>query len=225
VSSFVGSPGRAKLIGIHAPPLGPFPDWSDADLRRGEKTYKPGENSRMRRPDGHIRQLDRHSITAIRPKDAPYGVEAIYGSIARNRDWFIREVGRSASGVRMVLSGHNHRFGLLVAYPPTDDRESRLMKSVTLDEVRGARAGMAAVRREAGRVRAFPSPLYVNTTSAGPRGNLFGDRWRAVAPGWGLVTLAADGTIESVSPRQLALPAAVTPRPPAPTREPARAGR
>ena len=225
VSSFVRSPGRAKLIGIHAPPLGPFPDWTDDDLRRGEKIYKPGEYSRMRRPDGGVTNVDRHTITAIRPKDAPYGVEAIYGSIVRNRDWFIREVGTSASGVRMVLSGHNHRFGLLVAYPPTDDRESRLMKSVTLDEVRGARAGVAAARREAGSVRAFPSPLYVNTTSAGPRGNVFAARWRGVAPGWALVTLAADGTIESVSPRRLALPEAAVPRSRPPARELARAGR
>jgi Calcineurin-like phosphoesterase len=206
VDSFLRSAGQAKLIGIHAPPLGPFPDWTDDDLRRGEKTYKPGENSRMRQPDGKITQVQRHTITAIRPRGAPYGVEAIYGSIARDRDWFIRAIGASASGVRAVLSGHNHRFGLLVAYPATDDRDARLMRSVTVDEIRDARAGMAAVRREAGRVRAFPSPLYVNTTSAGPRGNVFGDRWRGVAPGWALVTLAADGTIKSVSPRQLALP-------------------
>jgi hypothetical protein len=74
-------------------------------------------------------------------------------------------------------------------------------------------------------VRAFPAPLYVNTTSAGPRGNLYGDRWRGVAPGWALVTLAADGTIESVSPRQLGLPAAGTPPSRGPARELAWAGR
>ena len=213
VTSFARSSGRAKLIGIHAPPLGPYPNWTDEDLRRGEKTYKRGESSFMRRPDGTLTTVPRHTLTAIRPKDAPLGVSAEYGSFLRHRDWFIREVGTSASGVRIVLSGHNHRFGLLVAYPPTNDRETRLMKSVTLDEVRGAKAGMAAVRREAGRVRAFPSPLYVNGTSAGPRGNLFADRWRGVAPGWALVTLGADGTIESVSPRRLALPETVTRRP------------
>jgi hypothetical protein len=99
------------------------------------------------------------------------------------------------------------------------------MKSVTLDEVRGARSGVAAVRREAGRFRAFPAPLYVNTTSAGPRGNVYAARGRSVPPGWALVTLAADGTIESVSPRQLGAPRPAIALPPAPRRELARAGR
>ena len=195
VRSFARSSGRAKLIGIHAPPLGPFSNWTDKELRRGEKTYKPGKDSRQRLPDGRGRRdVDRHTIFAIRPKDAPFGVEALQGSIVRHRDWFIREVEGSASGVRIVLSGHIHRFGLLVAHPHANDRAVRLMKSVTLDEVRGAKAGMAAVRREAGQLRAFPSPLYVNTTSAGPRGNEYGDEWRGLAPGWTLVTLGADGT-------------------------------
>jgi hypothetical protein len=88
------------------------------------------------------------------------------------------------------------------------------MRSVNLEEVQGAGAGKASKRRN------FPSPLYVNTTCSGPRGNLYGARWRGVAPGWSLVSLAADGTIESVSPRQLQIP---PPRiPPPRTREVAR---
>jgi hypothetical protein len=206
VASFVRSPGRAKLIGIHAPVLGPYPDWNDDELRRGEKTYRRGQDSRMRWPDGTVRRVERHTILAIRPKRAPLGTAADHGSIVRQRDWFIRQVGSSASGVRMVLSGHIHRFGLLVAYPSPRDREARHMASVTLEEVRGAGRGIAAVRREAGRVRAFPSPLYVNTTSAGPRGNVYGARgWQGVQPGWALVTVAPDGTIESISPRRLGI--------------------
>src|SRR5262249_3371393 len=153
----------------------------------------PGEDSRMRRPDGTITKVDQHTITAIRPKGAPLGVSAEHGSIVRYRDWFIREVARTAAGVRVVLTGHIHRFGLLVAYPPANDRESRLLRSVTLEEVRGAGPGISAVRREGKQVRAFPSPLYINTTSAGPRGNVYGARWRGVNPGWVLVTLSADG--------------------------------
>src|SRR5262249_26773334 len=136
------------------------------------------------------------------------------GSIVRRRDDLIRQLGTSSSGVRVVLSGHNHRHNLLVAYAPTNDRDSRLLRSVTVSEARGARRGVAAVRGERGRVRASPAPLYVNSTSAGPRGNLFEAQWRAVPPGWTLVALAADGTIETVSPRQLGAPEA--PRRPRP---------
>lgn len=218
VASFARSRGQAKVVGVHAPLLGPYPDWTDDDLRQGTKAYRPGEDARMRRPDGRIVTVPRHTITAIRPKDAPLGVSAEHGSIVRQRDWFLRALGTSSSGVRLVLSGHIHRHGLLVAYPPANDRDSRLLRSVTVAEVRGARSGMAAVRREAGRVRAFLAPLYVNTTSAGPRGNVYGARWRGVSPGWILVTLAADGTIESVSPRQLGIPEARRPPRPAPAR-------
>jgi hypothetical protein len=206
VASFAGSRGQAKVVGLHAPLLGPYPDWADGDLRQATKVYRPGEDARMRRPDGRIVTVPRHSLTAVRPEGAPFGVSAEYGSIVRQRDWFIRQLGTSSSGVRLVLSGHNHRHGLLVAYPPANDRNSRLLRSVTVVEVRGARRGMAALRREAGRFKAFPAPLYVNTTSAGPRGNVYGAQWRAVPPGWILATLAADGTIETVSPRQLGAP-------------------
>ena len=199
VSSFVRSPGRAKLIGIHAPPLGPFPNWNDAELREGEKTYKRGQDSRQRLPNGKIIDVPQHTITAVRPKDAPFGVEALHGSIVRRRDWFVRQVGEPTSGVRMVLSGHIHRFGLYVAYPARNDRDARMMRSVPIDGVRRARP-----------------PLYVNTTSTGPRGNVYGDRWLGVAPGWALVTLGPDGAVESVSPRRLALPE------PAPAPVPAR---
>ncbi len=222
VTSFVRSPGRAKLIGIHAPVLGPYPDWNDDELRLGEKTYRRGQDSRMRWPDGRVTPIERHTITAIRAKGSPLGTAADHGSILRQRDWFIRQVGTSASGVRMVLSGHIHRFGLLVAHPATGDREARHMRSVSLEEVRGARSGVAAVRREIvvvggerkRKVTAFPSPLYVNTTSAGPRGNVYAAAgWQGVQPGWALVTLAADGTIESVSPRRLGIRDDVLPIP------------
>lgn len=213
VASFARSAGRAKIIGMHPPLLGPYPDWSDGDLRQGTKTYGRGEDSRMRRPDGTITKVDQHTINAVRPKNAPLGVSAEHGSVVRHRDWFIRELARTASGVRVVLAGHIHRFGLLVAYPPANDPESRLLQSVTFEEVRGARAGVAAVRREMNQgrqqVRAFPAPLYVNTTSAGPRGNVYDPRERGVNPGWILLTLADDGTIESVSPRQLGIPTEV----------------
>jgi Calcineurin-like phosphoesterase len=224
-TAFVRSRGQAKVVGIHAPLLGPYPDWTDDELREGTKVYRPGQDSRMRRPDTTIVRVPRHTITAIRPNDAPFGISAEHGSIVRERDWFIRGLGTSSSGVRLVLAGHIHRHGLLVAYPPTNDRDSRLLRSATFDEVRGARRGIAAVRREAGRVRAFPAPLYVNTTSAGPRGNLYGAQWRAVPPGWILVTLAADGTIENVSPRQLGAPEAQRPPRPAAARGMSRVAR
>jgi hypothetical protein len=39
VSEFVSTPGKAKIICVHAPPIGPYPNWYDTDLVRGMKTY------------------------------------------------------------------------------------------------------------------------------------------------------------------------------------------
>jgi phosphatidylserine/phosphatidylglycerophosphate/cardiolipin synthase-like enzyme len=238
LTDFARAPGNAKVIGIHAPPLGPADRWTDDDLRQGEKLFRWNQDSRMRNPtDGKVVKIEKHSLCAIAPKGAPFGIAAVYGSIVQRREPFIRQVGESASGIRLVLSGHIHRDGLLVAYPPTNDRESRLLRSVTYAEAsdsgRGVGPRMAAIRRDGTCVRAsptdkcvraFPAPLYVNTTSAGPRGNQYlpaetseGYVRNNVAPGWTRVELAADGTVRALSAQQLTDPtsARATSQPPA----------
>lgn len=228
LSELARSPGKAKIIGLHAPPLGPAERWTDEDLYEGEKVFGAGQDSRMRKPtDGKTVKVEKHTLCAIAPKGAPIGVAAIYGTIVHHRDEFIRKVGESASGIRLVLSGHIHREGLLVAYPPTNDHEARLLRSVTYteatDHARGVGPGIAAIRRTKGpdgreQVRAFPAPLYVNTTSAGPRGNQYVRAPASaeavhnnVAPGWVRVQLAADGTVKELISHQLPEPPSTTP--------------
>jgi Calcineurin-like phosphoesterase/Hemopexin len=238
VTEFAQSRGAAKVIGTHAPPLGPDDNWSEEDLAKGERTFEFGEDSRMRRPsDDKTIRVTQHTICAVAPKGAPLGVAAVFGTFVPRREWFVRKVSESPSGIRLVLGGHIHREGLLVAYPPTNDKEARLMKSVTYAEAsdngRGVGHGIAAIRHakvmEAGheveRVKAFPSPLYVNTPSAGPRPNLF-DKNRNlpdrdgqpqkhdfVAPGWIKIELAGDGMIKGIASRQLVEPSRTLPAP------------
>lgn len=214
VEQFAQSPGKAKVIGIHAPPLGPYEKWSDPELRVGKKTYGKTHHLPMLKPDLTRINVEEHSLCAVAPKNAPVAIAAVYGSFVQQRDWFIRKVGDTASGIRLVLSGHIHRGGLLVAYPPTDDRNARLLRAVDYSEVQGATAtrrllpGVAASRLvdAAKKVdRAFPGPLYINTTSAGPRGNRYpgGDVHQQLPPGAMIVRLSAEGTIERVTPRQV----------------------
>ena len=73
VEEFASLPGKAKIIGVHAPPLGPYPAWSDQELSEGRKKYDSGVDSRARKPDGSIIKLTEHTLFAIRPKDAPAG--------------------------------------------------------------------------------------------------------------------------------------------------------
>ena len=178
MKDFVDIGSAAKIIGIHAPPLGPYPDWYDGDLLKGFKVYDKSVEPRgpmnygTRMPDGSTRPLNGHPLFAIKPRDAGAGVVADYGSFESGRDDFLRRVTAPGSGVRLVFSGHIHRNGLLIAHVPTVTTNlvqagNMHMRGVTEALVRGARPPAVANIME-GRNN---GPLFVNTTSGGPRGN------------------------------------------------------
>ena len=198
VDEFAGRPGHGKLIGMHAPPVGPFPEWSDSDLAKGVKVFRQGEDSRARWSDGTIKLLrPSHHLFAIRPKDAPINwVAAEYGSFIREREWFIRRVSDARAGIRIIVSGHNHRNGLFTAWTPRQDRSAMLLQNVTESEIRGAQFPVAGANRKANTT--YLEPLYVNTTSGGPRGNRYENGHTNVLPGYAAVVLAGDGTIGGV---------------------------
>lgn len=231
VTELVESPGTAKVIGIHAPPIGPYPDWRDPDTLRGRKTYANPRAARgpthyaTKRPDGTIDQWNGHPIFAVRPRNGDAGVEADYGSFTQGREWFIRTVGAPRSGVRAVFSGHIHRNGLYVVHAGGKERgalleNELLVRQVVEPAVRGAAPPAVSRTPEGGR-----GPLYVNTTSAGPRGN---DLTReptdaerqhgglSVDPGWARLDLRSDGTIERAEFRPSIAPPAGAPREVAP---------
>ena len=207
VEEFAGARGTAKIIGIHAPPLSPYPDWYAADLGRGQKVYEATDKHRrgpsnyaIKRPDGSVEKLNGFPLFAVAPKNAPAGIAADYNSFEQGRDWFIKRIAPAGVGVRAVLSGHIHRDGLFVAQAAGKDKGSLLAGQLLLQAL--------------GRVESLPGrplavqhpmngrtgPLYINTTSAGPRGNSFPVKGRHdnVDPGYARLELAADGTIEKI---------------------------
>ena len=83
--------------------------------------------------------------------------------------------------MRLILSGHIHRNGLLVMgtgklalrnFPnlPPVAQTVRTIRGVGYGEVRGLRPPAVAATPATGNT--YLGPLFVNTTSAGPRGNL-----------------------------------------------------
>ena len=113
VADFVSGPSRAKVIGVHAPPISPQSDWSDIDVFRSKKTYADPEKARG--PKG------RHPLFTVPPSrhvTTPYGMVADRGSWGKEkeRDWFIRMLGDSKYSVRMVLAGHVHRNGVYIVH-------------------------------------------------------------------------------------------------------------
>jgi hypothetical protein len=206
ISAFLEQRSPAKIIGIHAPPIGPYSSWSDHDLYQGKKTYKNPRAAdgpvhyATKRDDGSEVPLNGHPFFALsRPNEK--GSTADYGSLGPNRDWFIQEIGKPASSVRLVLSGHIHRSNLLVVHTPGNAHSPGSVanlpqvKAVVPQAVRSAKPPAVAVTPE-GR----NGPLYVNTTSAGPRGNSYPREGQdaKVDPGYALINLTATGVINWV---------------------------
>jgi N-acetylmuramoyl-L-alanine amidase/3',5'-cyclic AMP phosphodiesterase CpdA len=201
IQQFLDSPGRAKIIGVHAPPLGPFPEWKDSDLQQGVKEYQSSEDSRLRWPDGTIKRATKHPFFAIRPSDAPYGVAADYGSFVHDHDWFIQNVADARHGVRLVLSGHIHRTGRFTASAPTSDRKAWMLRDVSSPRIKILGVRSPAVAEDKDNNKTYLGPLYVNTTSAGPRGNRWSASHTQIDPGWAVMNIAPDGTISDLTQR------------------------
>lgn len=212
---FLELSGNAKVIGIHIPPVGPYPAWTDEELLKGVKTYQRGQDSRLRYPDGTVKRITSHTMFAVRPKNEPYGVAADYGSFNRERDWFITTVADARHGVRAIFSGHIHRNGLFTI---SRTQQAWLLRDVSTFAINGAQFPTAARSSDG---RTFLGPLYVNTTSAGPRGHLWRAQYQDVDPGWSWLRLAGDGTIVNINqtPRVPVLTAARPSLAPAPTHE------
>jgi len=188
---FMSEPGHAKVIGVHVPPMGPYPMWSDGELMQGVKTYqRTGQDSTFRKPDGKIVKITSHPLFAIRPKDEPYGVAADYGSFAqeKQRNSFITGVSDAGHGIRLILSGHIHRRGLLTVLRKGNNW---MLEDVSSFNTQNARWPLAATEGN----HTYLGPLYVNSTSAGPRGHEYGAQYKSMEPGWSWMSLAVDGTI------------------------------
>jgi predicted MPP superfamily phosphohydrolase len=240
VKLFAEGPGPGKVIGIHAPPVSPWDDWPDDELRSGWRAFDQGSKGypyyRAKTPDGQT--IQGHPLFATRPvkgvvPDAVYGMDASYNSFERNRADFIKLVGKPGSGVRLVLSGHIHRALMLAVYPapevlgPAVSGEL-LIKRVFDHEARGVKppaASLATVRKSASETIVPHGALYVIGTSVGPRGHKVPTRrpdksvlHAYIDSGYTHLALGRDGTIQHVEFRWL--PAGS----PAPASLPASAG-
>lgn len=242
VNEFAGLRGTSKVIGIHAPPISPWDDWTDEELRSGWRAFDQGSRGypyyRARTPDG--KTVQGHPLFALRPAkgvvpDAVHGMDASYNSFERGRSAFITRLARPDAGVRLVLSGHIHRASMLVAYRAPEFlgpavAGELLIKRVFDKEAVGVRppaASLATVRKSANETFVPQGPLYVIGSSAGPKGH--GTPTRRpdksvlhgyVDPGYARHVLGRDGTIHRVEFRWLP-PGAPAPAPaPGPSRVP-----
>jgi hypothetical protein len=213
IEELIQSKGNSKIIGIHTPPIGPYADWSDLDLMKGRKIYGPKEKARgsknyaTRKPDGSVEKWNGHPIFAVLPSESDYGAVADCGSFSRERDWFIKKMTDPASGVRAIFAGHNHRDGLYVVHTPTEKEKlgpaltgKMLVKSLLPPS-------QSTVRTVGLETFPYKYPLYINTTSAGPRGDFYARKIEeseakkgglTINPGYTQVEMKKNGAISSV---------------------------
>ena len=212
VEHFVKLKSPAKVIGIHVPPIGPWPDWGDDDLSNGFKQYSKrptrGPHNYAIRKNNRVVPINGHPIFAVPPKKGPkghlLGMDADYNSFMRDREWFIRTLAAPSAGVRLVLSGHIHRngrFGIRIGTRADGAivEGELLLRSLNPNEVQGAKVPAVSTR-----TADILAPVYVNTTSAGPRGNNHPTEGKHlnVDPGFARIELMADGVISLVSFRR-----------------------
>jgi 3',5'-cyclic AMP phosphodiesterase CpdA len=209
VERLVAKSSKAKVLGIHAPPIGAYTEWTDDLLYSGTAKF------RYTSTDG--KSGDYYGpIFAINPKRAPAGVEASYNTFVQHRDWFLQKLKEKDANVRLVLAGHIHRNGLFVVHTPKADPQHSIAAEMHVylmhpDTTSGA-VPPAVIRPPQG----FEAPLYVNTTSAGPRGHSFAspkndknEKDVFVDPGYAVIDLSSDGTIRKVAFGTAATPASV----------------
>jgi hypothetical protein len=216
VSGFFKLPGRSKIVGVHAPPIGPYPDWTDKDMLEGRTKYGKENVGKVRgitsfvteKPDGSKEQWYGHPLFATKPKGGLVGVTADYGSFESKRDWFIENVGDGKSNVRVVFSGHIHRNGAYVVHLMGNETGRTLAGERIVYRVTPSQASNAVYPAVSRTPQGRRGPLYVNTTCAGPNGNY---HWAGVDakvyPGYARVDLAENGTIRLVEFRKLREPA------------------
>ena len=221
VTRFVESSGSAKLIGMHAPPIGPYPDWLESDMLAGRKTYSDKKSARGRtdyatqRPDGTVEPWNGHPIFATRPRNGDAGMDTDYGSFVREHDWFLKQVADPRHGVRAVFSGHIHRNGLYAVHVADASRGRELAGEMLVRQVVPPAVGGARPPAIVRTPDAFPGPLYVNTTCGGPRGHNMSrvptEAERTTGglstdPGYARLDLSLDGTIQMVEFRSSLAP-------------------
>jgi hypothetical protein len=156
-------------------------------------------------------------------------MDACYNSFERHRPWFIKRLFDGRAGVRAVFSGHIHRNGLFAVYQGGKHRgalaDQYLIQALPPSAVAGAQSPRPSTKplpssENTRGIRLPTGPLYVNTTSGGPRGNSFpqAGAYARSNPGFARLDLANDGTIQRVEFKDIVLPPAFTTtvRPPAP---------
>jgi predicted MPP superfamily phosphohydrolase len=202
VEHFVEGKGRAKFFGVHAAVVGPWGHWYDNDLARSvvvlphnpklqKGRHSPVATEGVPGKSGPQRFTE-HPALAVRHKDyEPFAQVANDGTMDEKREWLIQKLRQA--GVQLVFSGHVHRRTLLTLEKKSDG--ALIVQFIDDGEISKASA----------------LPVFVNSTSAGPRGQIrpYKDGSQLLESAFAEVKLSAGGKIVDITHRTISSPSTV----------------
>jgi hypothetical protein len=209
-----------KILGIHAPLVGPWPHWPNDQLAKGRIKFEPADMAALYKMSVDDEKIWQERLKYAR--GATVNTRTTYDKdgkeIRTERIWehptlAFRFTDNDPAGqeadygvvarqrkelikllqkakFQLVFSGHIHRSNLLVVGEAS-------MKD---EEALGYVGGLMVKDVTPDVAKQAPGPLFVNTTSAGPPGNDYRARgvYRAAQSGYTEACLTKDGKLETV---------------------------
>ena len=180
VTHFLAQDVQAKILGIHAPLIGPNQYWPTDQLREGwvKRNGRRFPIVAMGNPNEHSTEF-------------PAGDQPAHGTIKLWRFWLLQQL--RDRRVSLVLSGHLHRRAMFMIANPQKAKPHQDLRD-----------GMALCLIESELNRFWYDhgpPLFVNTTCAGPIGHnvpFAGGPEVPVPPGYNEIQMENDGRVIEV---------------------------
>jgi len=177
VTHFVGQRAQAKILGVHAPLIGPNSSWPTDQMQTGSIKETGLEYPIIAMGD-----------PAVEDTPFPPYTRPAYGSIKNWLYWILRQL--RDNKVSLVLAGHLHRHAMFViANPKKAKPHQKLQDGMALCF---PAADLSTVWSDHG------PPVFINSTCAGPVGHdvpIHGHPEEKVRPGYSQITIKNDGTV------------------------------
>lgn len=174
---------KSKIIGIHSPPLGIWEEWYDDDLIKAWREYKPHPNYKIFSIKHGNKTLKGYPFVATLLPSGDIipdtkGLMPLYGSFEKDREWFIQRAVDKKSNIRLVISGHNHRFGVYRVFKPGGNTDKLFAKQLLIQALSPTEIpGVLDMKIDANtkRLKTWkePTPLFLVCNSVGPRGHIY----------------------------------------------------
>jgi predicted MPP superfamily phosphohydrolase len=197
VEHFSSYQEKCKIIGLHAQIVGPYTHMGDDLMKKGlypcrkcngdgcdfcmRDTVRIGDGPSKPAHSGKCKLYATSSVSKDLIYDKDY---AVYGTIEKNRAWFIKQCGDHQ--VSLVLSGHAHRNTAL-----------RLENGGIMQGARAYLVTDSEIKKDKYGFNLYEGPIYINTASNGLVSYDYhtSGKGKSIKPGYTEITVKNTGEI------------------------------